>query len=72
MLPHVAFVNICALTGVQYVSEALVAIQRLKQLLDLPNRHGFNSSSEADEVVLNLLKLYNSLRFWRNFGLLAL
>jgi hypothetical protein len=52
VLPHVAFVNECALTGVQYVSEALVAIQRLQQLLDLPNGHGLNSSS--DEVVLNL------------------
>lgn len=37
--------------GVQFVSEALVAIQRLQQLLDLPNGHGLNSSSEADEVL---------------------
>ena len=47
---------VCTLTGVQYLSEALVAIQRLQQLLDLPNEHGLNTSSEANEVVLNLLK----------------
>ncbi|KAG0577462.1 hypothetical protein KC19_5G158000 [Ceratodon purpureus] len=37
--------------GVQYLSEALVAIQRLQQLLDLPNGHGLGSSSETDEVL---------------------
>ncbi|KAG0612580.1 hypothetical protein M758_6G039100 [Ceratodon purpureus] len=37
--------------GVQYLSEALVAIQRLQQLLDLPNGHGLGSSSDTDEVL---------------------
>ena len=43
----------CGFTGVQYCSEALVAIQRLQQLLDLPNGHGLGSSSdETDKVTI--------------------
>lgn len=39
--------------GVQYVSEAIIAMQRLQQLLDLPNGHGLDSSNEKSEVIIS-------------------
>jgi ABC-type transport system involved in cytochrome bd biosynthesis fused ATPase/permease subunit len=36
--------------GVQTVSEALVAIQRVQRLLDLPDGNGFSSPTEAAAV----------------------
>ncbi|XP_024398184.1 uncharacterized protein [Physcomitrium patens] len=36
--------------GVQYLSEAMVAMQRFQQLLDLPNGHGITNPDEQDKT----------------------
>ena len=46
------------LTGVQFASETLVAIQRLQKLLDLPNGKGLSNRGDTDDEVNFVSKLH--------------
>lgn len=48
-------------TGVQYLSEAMVAMQRFQQLLDLPNGHGITNPDEQDKVTMLGVSLHSCL-----------